>query len=77
VIAEHYYSPWVKIASWGMASAVGFARVNHNAHWTSDVLAGAAIGVFVGETVVRGHQRFSVSPMISPEMKRLQMSWSY
>jgi hypothetical protein len=77
VIAEHYDSPLVKIASYGLASAVGFARVNHNAHWTSDVLAGAAIGIFVGETVVHGNHDVSLTPIVSPDHVGLQVSWSY
>lgn len=54
VIAGHYeHRPWVKWAAYGLATGVGVSRVYNNAHWTSDVLAGAAIGTLVGRTVVR------------------------
>src|SRR5207244_3846673 len=53
VISEHYDTLWVEITSYGLASMVGYARLNHNRHWPSDVLAGAAIGTFVGRTVVQ------------------------
>lgn len=53
VIAEHYDSFWIKAAAYGLASAVGYARVEHRDHWASDVLAGALIGTLVGREVVR------------------------
>jgi membrane-associated phospholipid phosphatase len=77
VIAEHYDSPWIKIASYTLASAVGFARINDNNHWTTDILAGAAIGIFVGEVVVHSHRDFSISPMVSRERTGLQLTWAY
>jgi membrane-associated phospholipid phosphatase len=63
VIASHYDSPWVKIASYGVAGLVGLARMEDKAHYASDVLAGALIGIVVGKTVVRLHdaERFSIS----------------
>jgi membrane-associated phospholipid phosphatase len=57
VIATHYDSWWVKIGSFGAASLVGWARVHKDRHYTSDCLAGAAIGTFVGYTVTRYNQR--------------------
>jgi membrane-associated phospholipid phosphatase len=53
VIASHYSSTWVKVASYGLATMVGLARIDHNAHFASDVLAGALIGTTVGRAVVR------------------------
>jgi membrane-associated phospholipid phosphatase len=35
------------------AALVGASRIYNNKHWASDVLAGAAIGTFVGSKVVR------------------------
>lgn len=70
VIASHYDSPWVKTAAYGLAGLVGWARIENNAHYASDVLAGALIGTIVGRTVVRLHenQRFAVaaSPSLDP-----------
>jgi membrane-associated phospholipid phosphatase len=37
---------WVRrIIGYGAATATAYARVDHNAHWTSDVVAGAALGI--------------------------------
>lgn len=52
VIANHYEETWVTSASYSVASLVGVARSYHDAHFASDVLAGALIGTLVGESVV-------------------------
>lgn len=55
VLSEIYGEdePWVPWAAYGFASAVGLARVNNDRHWISDVLAGGALGYFIGKMVVR------------------------
>jgi membrane-associated phospholipid phosphatase len=77
VISEHYESLWVQVPAYGLASAVGYARLNNNRHWPSDVLAGAAIGTFVGKTVVRfnqKHRQVSIQPLVGPDIRGAQMS---
>jgi membrane-associated phospholipid phosphatase len=77
VISEHYDSLWVQVPAYGLASAVGYARLNNNRHWPSDVLAGAAIGTFVGKTVVhfnQKHRQVSIQPLVGPDIKGAQMS---
>src|SRR5436853_6123129 len=77
VISEHYDSLWVQVPAYSLASAVGYARLNNNRHWPSDVLAGAAIGTFVGKTVVhfnRKHRQISIQPIVGPDIKGAQMS---
>jgi membrane-associated phospholipid phosphatase len=77
VISEHYDTPWVQVTSYGLASMVGYARLNNNRHWPSDVLAGAAIGTFVGKTVVhfnQNHRQVSVKPIVGPDIHGAQMS---
>lgn len=63
VIASHYEPLWIKTTAYGVASLVGYARVYHNAHFTSDVLAGAAIGSLVGTALVRFNERLRGSGM--------------
>ncbi|MCI4348493.1 MAG: phosphatase PAP2 family protein, partial [Thermoplasmata archaeon] len=43
---------WVSVSAYTIAGLVGFARIYHNAHWTSDVTAGAIIGTVVGRGIV-------------------------
>lgn len=52
-IAAHYDQLWVKVLTYGVATGVGLARINDNAHFASDVAAGALIGTLVGNAVVR------------------------
>jgi membrane-associated phospholipid phosphatase len=69
VIATEYRSPWIKTAAYTTASLVGYARVLHDRHYVSDVVAGALLGTLVGRTVVR-HNRWlrggalEVSPIL-------------
>ncbi|QCR24202.1 phosphatase PAP2 family protein [Pontibacter sp. SGAir0037] len=44
-------SPWVSVASYGIAGATGAMRILNNAHWFSDVLAGAGVGILSVNTV--------------------------
>jgi membrane-associated phospholipid phosphatase len=46
---------YIAPAMYGGATLVGLSRMYDNKHWASDVLVGAAIGVFSGRKVVRYH----------------------
>ena len=77
VISEHYPSPWVQVTSYGLASMVGYARLLDKRHWTSDVLAGAAIGTFVGKAVVhfnQKHRNVSLQPIVGPDIHGAEIS---
>lgn len=52
VISCHYDDAWVKYSSYTVAGLVGVARSYHDAHFASDVMAGALIGTLVGKSVV-------------------------
>ena len=52
-VADAHYGKNVGIPAYLLASLVGVSRLRSNAHWLSDVLAGAALGHIVGRTVVR------------------------
>ena len=47
-----------KIGWYGLAALVGGARIYHDKHWFSDVLAGAAVGYAVGRFVVNNSGKY-------------------
>ena len=57
VIAAHYEPLWIKATAYSVASLVGYSRIYHNAHFASDVLAGAAIGSLVGTSLVAFNEK--------------------
>lgn len=69
VIAAHYDSLWVDALAFGIAGTVGYARIMNGAHFTSDVVAGALIGIAVGRAVVRLHEEqrsgFRLEPLVT------------
>ena len=44
-LADDIHRPWATVGLYGMATVVGWSRVNDNRHWLSDVAAGALVGV--------------------------------
>lgn len=42
-------SPWISVGGYGLAATTGIFRVISNRHWCSDVMGGAAIGIFSTE----------------------------
>ena len=69
VISVHYDETWVKCSSYTVAGLVGMARSYHDAHFASDILAGALIGTLVGQSVVAYNQpRRSRKVVLLPEV---------
>jgi membrane-associated phospholipid phosphatase len=46
---------WVGITSYTIASLVGLSRINDGKHWASDVIAGAALGTFIGTVLSKSN----------------------
>src|SRR5438067_9736943 len=60
VFAQEYRDRlWVPILSYSAASLIGLSRITENAHWASDVFAGAALGYVTGLQVVRNYHRYA------------------
>ena len=57
VLANNVDPEWLKILIYVPAIVTCGSRVYQNVHWTSDVLAGAAIGYFVGSWVSNQHKK--------------------
>ncbi|MDJ1467434.1 phosphatase PAP2 family protein [Xanthocytophaga flava] len=45
----------VPIIAYSLATLTVVSRINANAHWTSDLIVGAALGHFISKTIVRQH----------------------
>ena len=71
VLAEEYgNNPYVPPIAYGLATLVGFSRIYDDKHWASDVFLGAAIGYFIGKTVVfyhseQGNTAVTILPAVS------------
>jgi len=52
VLSKNSDNIYTKIASYSLATLVGFGRIYNNHHWFSDVVAGAILGYAIGEFVV-------------------------
>jgi membrane-associated phospholipid phosphatase len=73
-VAERHWGWKVGIPAYGLAGAVALSRLQMNAHYLSDVMAGATLGYIVGRTVVRVNSRpatktggssVSLSPLVT------------
>lgn len=51
-------SPWISIGAYTIAGSTGVMRILNNAHWMSDVFAGAGIGLLSVHSVYFLHERF-------------------
>ncbi len=67
-VAAHYDPLWVKLTAYGVATSVGLARVDRNAHFASDVAAGALIGAAVGNAVVHFNQQYRTRISFGPRI---------
>lgn len=58
---------WVPIVSYSLATLVGLSRIYENAHWASDVLAGAAVGYLSAWGMNKIYDRLGQRLMFLPE----------
>lgn len=83
VFAEQYKdSPYVPPIAYGLATLTGLSRIYSNEHWASDIVFGAAIGYFVGKTVVKYHndglfKKVSITPIFSDDFKGMSVSYKF
>lgn len=67
VLAAEAHPLWAKAGIYALAGAVGAARIVHDAHFLSDVVAGATIGTVTGRSVVHwtaGQGRPAIAPYL-------------
>lgn len=81
-----YKSIWYSVGAYSCATTVGILRVVHNAHWISDVVAGAGIGMLSTELVYLTHQykwdkehlrRLDIFPWSNQKQKGLALVYTF
>lgn len=80
-----HVSPWISVAGYATASYVGYCRIARNAHWTNDVLMGAAVGILSTHATYWAYdgvmklfpKQLTLSPVVSPEMNGLYLSYKF
>jgi hypothetical protein len=45
-----------RVIGYGVGTLVGYQRINHDTHWLSDTVAGAALGIMSAKFVMRRHE---------------------
>jgi membrane-associated phospholipid phosphatase len=82
-IAAHYDNAWVATTAYTIASLVGVARIEQDAHWTSDVIAGGLIGGLIGHHLVnynetwRQEHGLALAPEIGTDGRELTFTWKF
>ena len=92
VVAHEYNKGWYPYAAYGLASLVSLSRLSGEQHFPSDVLAGGAMGWFVGRYVFKTHLDHSihtrpasklsqlrpqVMPQFDSDMRGVVLSWGH
>jgi len=57
VLAKRIDNPIASVALYGLAGFTGYQRIYDNKHWFSDVFVGAAIGYFIGSSIVNSEEK--------------------
>ena len=79
-------SVWYSVGAYSCAATVGIMRVAKNAHWVSDVLAGAGFGMLSTELVYLTHQykwdnkhikRFDIFPFSIGKQKGVTLVYTF
>ena len=78
VLAMGYHDKfWVGMTSYTLASLVALSRIHDGQHWGSDVVAGAALGFFIGATLSKVNlKKVKVSPAAFRGGHGVKLTWA-
>jgi membrane-associated phospholipid phosphatase len=68
-IADESRSPWLSRPAYGLAGAVGLQRIYTEAHWSSDVIASAALAQIVSSATNRFVREHGIARLLHPETR--------
>ena len=75
-LAEDVHPLWAKIGLYALATGTAWSRVYNNEHWTSDVVAGAIVGITSAKLVSGKWQVWGIRPpAIFTDGKEVTVSW--
>lgn len=82
VLASEYDNMIVPPLVYGISTLIALERIHDNAHWSSDVLVGSAIGYFTGKAIVASHpgnkeQRLGIAPLIDGHDKGVLLTYRF
>ena len=76
----YYPSPWT-FGLYALSTGTAIARLSHERHWVTDVLAGAALGTVTGYWLARRHLNqttpLQVTPTFGPEGGAVTLTYSF
>jgi membrane-associated phospholipid phosphatase len=76
-LSDEIHNRWVTVGLYTAATATAWSRVNDDAHWSSDVLAGAALGIVSAKFVSGRLRLFGLrSPLVGTTSQGVSLSWS-
>jgi membrane-associated phospholipid phosphatase len=75
-LAEDVHPLWAKIGLYTLATGTAWSRVYNNNHWTSDVLAGAIVGITSAKLVSGKWQVWGIRPpAVFADGHQVTVSW--
>jgi membrane-associated phospholipid phosphatase len=80
-----YISPWISVGGYAVAGYVGYARIARNAHFTNDVLMGAAVGILMTNATYWAYdgvikllpENITISPVINPQQTGMYVCYKF
>jgi hypothetical protein len=82
VVASEYDNRIVPPLVYTASALIALSRVHNNAHWSSDIFIGSAIGYYTGKAIVASHRegslsRVSLAPFIEGNERGVMITYRF